>query len=50
LTVDQTAVLQAAFRFRQQVGEDYYSTRLLSHFLLHCGSDVAVQSVAFGSR
>ena len=46
LTVEQTAVLQAAFRFRQQVGEDYYSTRLLSHFLLHCGSDFPVAHVA----
>src|SRR5216684_1431227 len=46
LTVEQTAVLQAAFRFRQQVGSDYYSTRLLSHFLLHCGSDFPVAHVA----
>jgi transposase len=46
LTVEQTAVLQAAFRFRQQLGADYYSTRLLSHFLLHCGSGVAVAQIA----
>jgi transposase len=46
LTSEQTAVLQAAFRFRQQVGTDYYSTRLLSHFLLHCGSGLAVAQVA----
>src|SRR5712691_7383100 len=46
LTVAQTAVLQAAFRFRQQVGVDYYSTRLLSHFLLHCGSEFPVAHVA----
>lgn len=46
LTVEQSAVLQAAFRFRQQVGTDYYSTRLLSHFLLHCGSDLPVAHVA----
>jgi len=46
LTVEQGAVLQAAFRFRQQVGEDYYSTRLLSHFLLHCGCGFAVAQVA----
>jgi hypothetical protein len=46
LTVDQTAVLQAAFRFRQQVGADYYSTRLLSHFLLHCGAEFPVAHVA----
>ena len=46
LTVEQTAVLHAAFRFRQQCGTDYYSTRVLSHFLLHCGSDLAVTQIA----
>jgi hypothetical protein len=46
LTFEQTAVLQAALRFRHQVGDDYYSTRLLSHFLLHCGSDFPVAHVA----
>ena len=46
LTVEQTAVLQAAFHFRQQAGTDYYSTRLLSHFLLHCGSGVPVAQIA----
>jgi hypothetical protein len=46
LTVEQGAVLQAAFRFRQQVGEDYYSTRLLSHFLVHCGCAFPVAQVA----
>jgi hypothetical protein len=46
LTVEQVAILQAAFRFRQQVGEDYYSTRLLSHFLLHCGSGLKVAHIA----
>lgn len=45
-TVQQTVVLQAAFRFRQRVGEDYYSTRLLSHFLLHCGANLPVAHVA----
>jgi hypothetical protein len=36
-------LLQAVFHFRQQQGSDYYSTRLLSHFLLHsnCGLKVA---------
>src|SRR5438876_8592899 len=46
LTVEQRAVLEAAFHFRQQVGTDYYSTRLLSHFLLHCGSGLAVAQIA----
>jgi transposase len=39
-------VLQAAFRFRQQQGADYYSTRLLSHFLLHCGTGLKVAQLA----
>lgn len=46
LTVAQTAVLQAAFHFRQQAGTDYYSTRLLSHFLLHCGCGLPVAQFA----
>jgi len=46
LTVEQIAVLQAAFRFRQHVGTDYYSTRLLSHFLLHCDCGLAVAQIA----
>jgi len=35
LTPQQHGLLQGAFHFRQQQGTDYYSTRLLSHFLLH---------------
>jgi transposase len=46
LTAEQTSVLQAAFCFRQQLGVDYYSTRLLSHFLLHCGSGLKVAQIA----
>ena len=46
LTVEQTAVLRAAFHFRQEAGEDYYSTRVLSHFLLHCGAGVPVAQIA----
>jgi transposase len=46
LTVEQTAVLQGAFCFRQELGTDYYSTRLLSHFLLHCRSGLAVAQIA----
>jgi transposase len=46
LTVDQRAVLQAAFRFRQNQGADYYANRLLSHFLLHCGAGLKVAQVA----
>src|SRR3954462_4938214 len=46
LTPEQRGLLQAAFRFRQQQGTDYYSTRLLSHFLLHCSSGVKVAPIA----
>jgi len=46
LTGVQDAILQAAFRYRQQVGDDYYATRLLSHFLLHCQSGLRVAQIA----
>ena len=46
LTAEQRPVLQAAFRFRQNRGTDYYSNRLLSHFLLHCGSGLKVAQLA----
>ena len=36
LTAEQRGLLLAAFAFRQRCGDDYYSSRLLSHFLLHC--------------
>lgn len=46
LTAEQRAVLQAAWHFRQQQGADYYSSRLLGHFLLHCGSGLKVAQIA----
>jgi transposase len=46
LTVEQAVILRAALSFRERVGTDYYSTRLLSHFLLHCGSGIAVADIA----
>lgn len=46
LTLQQQAILQGCFHFRGQVGEDYYSTRILSHFLLHCGSGLRVAQIA----
>lgn len=46
LSPEQRSVLQAAFHFRQQRGDDYYSTRLLSHFLLHCGLGLKVVAIA----
>jgi transposase len=46
LTPEQRGVLRAAFHFRQRQGDDYYATRLLSHFLLHCGTGLKVAQVA----
>src|SRR3984957_5354960 len=46
LTPEQRGLLQAAFAFRQHCGGDYYSTRLLSHFLLHCDSGLKVAQIA----
>lgn len=46
LRPEQHALLQAACRFRQSQGTDYYSTRLLGHFLLHCGSGLKVATTA----
>jgi hypothetical protein len=40
------ALLEAVFRFRQHQGNDYYSTRLLSHFLLHCECGLKVAQIA----
>jgi hypothetical protein len=46
LTPAQRAVLDAAYRFLQQRGHDYYSRRLLSHFLLHAQTGLKVAQVA----
>src|ERR1700723_2492274 len=46
LTTEQRLLLQAACRFRQQQGTDYYSTRFLGHFLLHCGCGLQVAQLA----
>jgi transposase len=46
LTSEQAALLRAAFCFRQSRGHDYYSTRLLSHFLLHCDTGLKVAQLA----
>jgi hypothetical protein len=46
LTPLQRGALQAAFTFRQRCGTDYYSTRVLSHFLLHAGSGLKVAQIA----
>ena len=46
LSPDQIALLEASFRFVQRCGEDYYSRRVLSHFLLHCHSGLKVAEIA----
>jgi transposase len=46
LTPDQRGVLLAVFHFRQQQGNDSYSTRLLTHFLLHCETGLKVAALA----
>ena len=46
LTPQVDALLRAVFRFRQRQGTDYYSTRLLSHFLLHCDCGLKVAQIA----
>lgn len=40
------AVLEAAFSFRQQMGDDYASKRMLAHFLLHCELGLKIAQVA----
>jgi len=46
LTVEQRGLLHAAFQFRNTCGDDYYSTRMLGHFLLHCQSGLSVAQIA----
>src|SRR3979411_855533 len=46
LTAEQRGLLLAAFAFRQRCGDDYYSSRLLSHFLLHCDCRLKVAQIA----
>ncbi len=46
LTPQQNSLLQAAFAFRQNQGDDYYANRLLGHFLLHCRSGLKVAHIA----
>jgi hypothetical protein len=46
LTSEQRSLLQYVFHFRQQKGTDYYSNRLLSHFLLHCQCGLKVAQIA----
>jgi hypothetical protein len=46
LTPEQRGVVRAAFAFRQNQGDDYYTNRLLGHFLLHCHSGLKVAQIA----
>jgi hypothetical protein len=46
LSPEQRGVLRAAFAFQQRCGRDYYSTRLLSHFLLHADTGLKVAHIA----
>ena len=46
LTAEQRGLLRAAFAFRQECGKDYYSTRLLSHLLLHSDAGLKVAQIA----
>jgi transposase len=46
LTAEQRGLLRYVFAFRQCCGDDYYSNRLLSHFLLHCNSGLKVAQIA----
>lgn len=42
----QRAVLNAMFRFLQNGDGDYSTSRIASHFLLHCGVDLDVAQIA----
>jgi hypothetical protein len=46
LSPQQLAVLEAAFGFLRRCGCDYYSLRMLSHFLLNCDAGLKVAQVA----
>jgi len=45
LSAAQVQILHTAFQFRQRCGCDYYSSRLLSHVLLHCDSGLKVAQI-----
>ncbi len=46
LTPEQVAVLQSAHCFLESCGSDYYSRRLLTHYLLRCGTGLKVAQIA----
>jgi hypothetical protein len=46
LTPALCSLLLAVWRFRQQQGSDYFSTRLLAHFLLNCDCHLKIAHIA----
>ena len=46
LSDQQRAVLHAAFQFLQETNGDYSTSRIASHFLLHCGVGLNITQVA----
>jgi hypothetical protein len=46
LSLEQLAVLRAAFEFLQHCGRDYASLRIMAHFLLHCQLGLKLAQVA----
>ena len=46
LTPAQDTLLQRVFHFRQRCGNDYYSRRMLSHFLLHSNTGLSIAAIA----
>lgn len=46
LSAEQRGILGAVFAFRGHCGDDYYSTRLLSQFLLHADTGLKVAQLA----
>jgi len=46
LSDEQRFILQATFRFLQDSEGDYSSSRIASHFLLHCGLGLEVTQIA----
>lgn len=46
LSEQQRAILRAAFQFLRRSSEDYSSSRIAGHFLLHCGVGLEVAQIA----
>lgn len=46
LTAEQVAVLQSTHCFLERCGRDYYSQRIVCHYLLHCGTGLKVAQIA----